>query len=220
MNPNNQNKLLFQSDFDGTITVEDVSFFILDQYAKGDWRSILEDYKNGRITVGEFNKKAFALVNEDRQTLEEYVVSNYELRPGFEELVSYCAANDIRFVIVSNGLDFYIRAILKHLDIKNLEVFSAQTVFGNHHLETEYFDPAGNAIYDGFKESYSRHFLSKGYDIIYAGNGASDAPAAMLARHAFATESLAIKMREAGKDFHAFSDLHEIIARLKSIIAG
>ncbi|MDD5487310.1 MAG: HAD-IB family phosphatase, partial [Dehalococcoidales bacterium] len=134
MNLNNQNKLLFQSDFDGTITVEDVSFFILDQYAKGDWRSILEDYKNGRITVGEFNKKAFALVNEDRQTLEEYVVSNYELRPGFEELVSYCAANDIRFVIVSNGLDFYIRAILKHLDIKNLEVFSAQTVFGNHHL--------------------------------------------------------------------------------------
>ncbi|MDD3265469.1 MAG: 2,3-diketo-5-methylthio-1-phosphopentane phosphatase, partial [Dehalococcoidales bacterium] len=64
MTLNNPRKLLFQSDFDGTITVGDISFLILDRFARGDWRSILEDYKNSRITVGEFNKRAFALVSE------------------------------------------------------------------------------------------------------------------------------------------------------------
>ena len=82
LNPNGKKKLLFQSDFDGTITVEDISFIILDKYARGDWRRILQDYKSGQITVGEFNRRAFALVSEDQETLEKYVLANYQLRPG------------------------------------------------------------------------------------------------------------------------------------------
>ena len=218
MKLNNPKPLLFQSDFDGTITVEDISFLILDEFAKGDWRSILEDYKSSRITVGEFNKRAFALVNEQQTILEDYVINNYQLRPGFKELVEFCADHSIRFVIISNGLDFYIRAILKHMQMENVEVYSAKTVFGNRHLETEYFSPDGNPIDDGFKESYSRFFIASGYDIIYAGNGASDAPAARLARHAFATDSLKVKMKELGKDFYPFQNLYEIATRLKGLI--
>ncbi|MFA6771715.1 MAG: HAD-IB family phosphatase [Dehalococcoidales bacterium] len=218
MIPDNPQKLLFQSDFDGTITVGDISFLILDRFARGDWRSILEDYKNSRITVGEFNKRAFALVSEERSVLEDYVIANYELRPGFKELVSFCDEAGIRFVIISNGLDFYIRTILKHISMDNIKVFSARTTFGSSHLETEYFGPDGNPLNDGFKEAFSRYFIASGYDIIYAGNGASDAPAAHLAHKTFATESLVAKLKETGKDFHAFEDMHEIIAQLKKLL--
>jgi 2-hydroxy-3-keto-5-methylthiopentenyl-1-phosphate phosphatase len=220
LNPNNKNKLLFQSDFDGTITVEDISFIILDKYARGDWRRILQDYKSGQIKVGEFNRRAFALVSEDQETLEKYVLANYQLRPGFKTLLSYCSKNGIRFVITSNGLDFYIRAILKHVNIDSLEVYSARTVFGNEHLETEYLSPDGNAIDDGFKEAYSRHFIENGYDIIYAGNGASDAPAASLAKHVFATESLVDVLEKAKKPFSPFKDLNEVANNIKKVIGN
>jgi 2-hydroxy-3-keto-5-methylthiopentenyl-1-phosphate phosphatase len=217
LTPGNSNRLIFQSDFDGTITVEDISFLLLDKYARGDWRSILDDYKSSRITVGDFNKRAFSLVSENQNVLENYVLANYQLRQGFKELTEYCSKNGIRFVITSNGLDFYIRAILKHLNLESLEVFSARTVFGNRHLETEYYGPDGNVINDGFKEAFSRHFIKSGYDIIYAGNGASDAPAAVLAKHAFATESLTGKLDEMGRDYYSFENLHEIIEKLKKL---
>ena len=38
-------KTLIQCDFDGTVTEEDVSFFLLDAFAQGDWRALLREYK-------------------------------------------------------------------------------------------------------------------------------------------------------------------------------
>jgi len=55
-------KTLIQCDFDGTITQEDVSFLILDAFASRDWRQLLTQYREGKISVGRFNMKAFAMV--------------------------------------------------------------------------------------------------------------------------------------------------------------
>jgi hypothetical protein len=52
---------LVQCDFDGTITHADVSYMVLDTFADGDWRKLLAEYRAGRITVGEFNTRAFVM---------------------------------------------------------------------------------------------------------------------------------------------------------------
>jgi len=209
-------RLLFQSDFDGTITVDDISFLILDKYARGDWRAVLEDYKSGRITVGQFNTRAFRLVNEEKAVLEDYVIKNYRIRTGFTRLVDYCRQKGICFVVVSNGLDFYIRAILADLNMGEIEVYSASSEFGNEHIETVYRSPNGTVLDDGFKETYSHFFMGQGYRILYAGNGASDAPAASLAEHAFATDSLVKRLDGLGVSYTAFTHLDEIVDSLKS----
>ena len=52
-------KTLVQCDFDGTVTEEDVSFFLLDTFAQGDWRRLLQEYKEGKIsrdTLEKYNK--------------------------------------------------------------------------------------------------------------------------------------------------------------------
>ncbi len=210
-------KTLFQCDFDGTITVNDISFLILDRYARGDWRGILELYKKGDITVGEFNSRAFSLVNEDRETLTGYVLDNYRIRPGFNELLNYCKDKNYRFIIVSNGLDFYIKAIINDLGLSNLETRSAKARFGQNCIDAVYEGPDGNVVADGFKEAFSRHFINQGYRIIYAGNGASDAPAARLAHHAFATESLVKRLDEVKAPFFQFDNLGEIVTRLREL---
>ena len=122
-------KTVIQCDFDGTITEKDVSFMLLDNFADGDWRRLFKDYMDGKMSVGVFNTQAFAMVRADEQTLLVFVLKSgdVEIRPGFQELLSYCSRNGVKFVIVSNGQDFYIEAILKDLGIEGIEVFAAKS---------------------------------------------------------------------------------------------
>jgi len=82
-------KTLVQCDFDGTITEEDMGFLLLDSFASEDWRRLLTEYREGRMSVGRFNTKAFAMVKADRQTLLKFVRSKVKIRAGFHELLAY-----------------------------------------------------------------------------------------------------------------------------------
>jgi len=208
-------KTLIQCDFDGTITEEDVSFLLLDAFANEDWRRLLTEYRESKMSVGDFNRKAFFMVKADRQTLIEFVRSEVKVQAGFHELLDYCRRESFRFVIVSNGLDFYIEAILRDIGVDNIEVLAAQTHFSPKGTEVKYIGPEGNQIQDGFKETYTRLFLSRGYRVVYVGNGASDAPPAKLAHHIFATGELLTQCKQTNLSCTPFVDLHDVIRGLE-----
>jgi len=208
-------KTLIQCDFDGTITEEDVSFLLLDIFANEDWRQLLTEYREGKISVGDFNRKAFSMVKADRQTLIEFVRSKVKVQAGFHELLAYCRRREFRFVIVSNGLDFYIEAILRDIGIDNMEVLAAQTHFGPKGVEVKYIGPEGNQIQDGFKEAYTKLFLSRDYRIAYVGNGASDVPPAKLAHHIFATGELLTSCKQTNLSCTPFVDLNDVVRGLE-----
>ena len=113
-------KALVQCDFDGTVTEEDISFLLLDAFAQGDWRQLLRQYREHKISVGEFNTRAFAMVKADKHRLLEALQGGVKVRAGFHELVTYSLEKGLRLVIVSNGLDFYIRAVLKGLGLADI----------------------------------------------------------------------------------------------------
>ncbi|RLI35091.1 2,3-diketo-5-methylthio-1-phosphopentane phosphatase, partial [Candidatus Bathyarchaeota archaeon] len=167
-------KTIVQCDFDGTITEVDQSFLLLDAFASGNWRQLLIEYREGKISVGHFNTRAFAMVKEDRQTLVNFVKQTAKIRPGFHELVAYCRREGVQFTIVSNGLDFYINTILTDIGVKNIEVFAAQAQFTPRGLEVKYIGPDGAHLDSDFKEAYTRLFLTNGYRTVYVGNGLSD----------------------------------------------
>lgn len=208
-------KTLVQCDFDGTITEQDMGFLLLDSFASGDWRQLLTEYRAGRMSVGYFNTKAFAMVRADRQTLLKFVRSKVKIRAGFHELVAYCRRKGFRFVIVSNGLVFYIEAILRDIGIDNIDILAAQTNFTPKGIEAKYIGPEGNQIQDGFKEAYIRLFLSRGYRIVYVGNGISDIPSAKLARHIFATGELLAYCKQTNLNCTPFVDLNDIVRDLE-----
>jgi len=189
-------KTLIQCDFDGTITEEDASFFLLDTFAQGDWRRLLREYKEHKISVGEFNTRAFAMVKADEPTLLEALKDKIKVRAGFHELVDYCLGKDFRLVIVSNGLDFYIKAVLKELALENVEMHAAQASFHPEGMKVQYVGPDDKRLEDGFKEAYVKTFLKLGYRIIYMGNGDSDIAPAQYAHHIFATGELLAYCRE------------------------
>jgi 2-hydroxy-3-keto-5-methylthiopentenyl-1-phosphate phosphatase len=204
-------KTLVQCDFDGTVTEEDTSFFLLDAFAQGDWRRLLREYKEHKISVGEFNTKAFAMVKADKPTLLEALKGKVKVRAGFHELVNYCRRRGFRLVIVSNGLDFYIGATLKDLGLENIEVHAAQASFHPEGMEVQYMGPDGEQLEDGVKEAYTKSFLKLGYRVIYVGNGDSDFAPAKYAHHVFATGELLAYCRENNLNYKPFDSFIDVV---------
>ncbi|MBI3931533.1 MAG: MtnX-like HAD-IB family phosphatase [Chloroflexi bacterium] len=211
-------KTLVQCDFDGTVTEEDVSFMLLDSYARGDWRERLKEYEAGRITVGRFNTEAFSMVKADRASLVKAALEGVRIREGFEEFVAYCRRKGFRLVIISNGLDFYIKEILSDIGLDGIEVFAALTSFRpDGGLDVRYISPDGRCLDDNFKSSYVSSFLEEGYRVIYVGNGASDFLAASRSHHVFATGTLLSHCRERNLDCIPFDDFGEVVRGMESL---
>jgi 2-hydroxy-3-keto-5-methylthiopentenyl-1-phosphate phosphatase len=212
-------KTAIQLDFDGTITEEDISFLLLDTYADSRWREYLQEYIEGRITVGAFNKKVFDMVKADQQTMTDLVLHSEKLkiRPGFSELMAYCASKGIKVVITSNGLAFYINAILESLGIHGAEVHAAENEFSPAGMKVRYLGPDGKEIDIGFKEAYTESLKKMGYDVIYVGDGASDIYPCRRARYIFATATLLERCRQEKLKCMPFSDFYDVLNGLESI---
>jgi len=208
-------KTLVQCDFDGTITEADASFFLLDAFAQGDWRQVLQEYKEHKISVGQFNSRAFAMVKADESALLAAIKGKVKIRVGLHDLVSYCKKRDFRFVVVSNGLEFYIRAILKEIGLENIEVHAAQTQFHPEGIGVQYMGPDGNQLDDGLKETYIKLFLKQGYRVIYVGNGDSDIAPAKYAHQILARGELLAYCRENNLKCRPFADFVDIIKALE-----
>jgi len=212
-------KTAVQFDFDGTITEEDVSFVLLDEFAEGDWRRLLKEYMEGRISVGAFNTMAFAMIKADERTLVDFVLNNdaIKVRAGFRELLDFCTRKGLKFVIVSNGVDFYIDAILKDMGLPNVEFYAARSRFLPEGMDVKYIGPDGQQIEVGFKEAYTRALMDDGYSIIYAGNGVSDIYPARLAGQVFATGDLLERCREENLECITFNDLQDVVRGLEGL---
>jgi len=217
MQTNKATKTMVQCDFDGTITEEDISFLILDTFANGDWRKLLKNYKEGKISVGSFNTRAFNMVKVDKETLEKFVSERARIRDGLPELLELCRSKGFRFVIVSNGLEFYIDTILKALDIKDIEVFAAKAAFKPGGIKAKYIGPDGSELQNDFKEVYIRCFLDDSYRIIYIGNGASDVSSARLADYIFATDAMLALCREKNIVCTPFNSLNDVVNGIELI---
>lgn len=212
-------KIAVQIDFDGTITIEDVSFLLLDTFAGAAWRKHLEEYSSGDITVGAFNKKVFGMIKASRKTMLDFVLNSphVKIRPGFKELIEYCKKQGFKIIIVSNGLMFYIEALLKTLGIKGIEIHAAENNFFKGGMDVKYIEPDGKEVDAGFKEVYTKEFVKHGYHIIYIGNGTSDIYPARLARQVFACEDLLEACKKENLKHYPFHDFFDVIKILEAL---
>lgn len=213
-------KIAVQVDFDGTVTEEDVSFILLDTYVGSQWREYLKEYMAGKIPVGAFNKKVFGMMKADRQTMTDLVLNSdrVKIRPGFRELIDYCSQKGFKPIIVSNGLIFYIEAILNNLGVNGLEVHAAENHFSPGGVKVRYVGPDGTEMETGYKEACTGSLQKRGYSVIYVGNGTSDIYPARQASHVFATADLLTKCREEKLECTPFNDFFDVIRGLEALM--
>jgi 2-hydroxy-3-keto-5-methylthiopentenyl-1-phosphate phosphatase len=215
-------KTAVQIDFDGTVTVKDVSFLLLDKYVGPVWRKYLDEYSAANISVGAFNKKVFGMMKAGKKEMTEFVLSSpdVQIRPGLKELLDYCRDKGYKPVIVSNGLCFYIEALLEKQGIQGLEFHAAENVFYDGGMNVRYVGPDGKEVDAAFKEAWAAELRRQGYEIIYIGNGTSDIHPARLARQVFACEDLLMACKKENLAYYPFEDFRDVLNILKKLEAG
>ena len=212
-------KTAVQLDFDGTVTEEDVSFLLLDTFVGSGWRKYLDEYSAGDISVGTFNKKVFGMMIADRKTMTDFVLKSprVKVRPGLKEFTDYCKNKGIEVVIVSNGLTFYIKAILEKLGIDGLDIRAAENVFSPGGLMVRYLGPNGKELETGFKEAYTDMLCKMGYQVIYVGNGTSDIYPSRKAKYVCATADLLERCRAEKLKCYPFNDFYDVVKILETL---
>ena len=107
-------------DFDGTITKKDAVNTFFELYADQKWIEYENLWIDGKISSQENAVKQVALLqNVNEKQINDYVDS-IDITDGFVEFVNYTKENNIKFVILSDGFDLFIRKTLEKYNTLNL----------------------------------------------------------------------------------------------------
>src|SRR5690606_34224232 len=151
--------------------------------------------------------------------LREFSASAATIREGFHELLDWAHWNGWVPVVVSNGFDFYVDAVLDKAGIDRVARHTARTRFDYRWIAT-YLSPRGVEVLDGFKLSYASAFQGMGDFVAYAGDGASDVEAARLAQAVFARDTLLRELDGVHPRIYAFETFHDVVQVLEREAAG
>jgi len=206
--------LLILCDFDGTITLQDVTNLIWDHFIGPSWRDdLLSSYKRGHISHLKIMVDGYKLVRAPRQTLLDFVRPQVRFRAGFEALRARCDAMHWPLAVVSGGLDFYIEDFLP----KGIPFYSYKAVLNEHWEVSDPPDIKKDEAED-FKVHVMR-LLKKQHrkeKVVFIGDGRNDFPVAKLADRVFAVKgsTLARLCGERGVACEEFEDFETLAKSL------
>jgi 2-hydroxy-3-keto-5-methylthiopentenyl-1-phosphate phosphatase len=124
----------FFCDFDGTVTKEDVIDRILEEFADPAWRDIEQAWVKGIIGSRDCLAMQTGLIKAKKKDLLEFV-EGIGIDETFVDFTRYCKSRAIEIVILSDGIDLFIKSILNRYGLKDIKVFSNGLVQTNGHFE-------------------------------------------------------------------------------------
>ncbi|MDP3062595.1 MAG: MtnX-like HAD-IB family phosphatase, partial [Chloroflexota bacterium] len=206
------------SDFDGTITVGEVSHALMGRFAEGDWRHENDLLFQGKLTVVETLRRQFAMIRRPREELDRFVKETTVLREGFAEFARYCLDSGIPLSICSAGMDIYIQAALGHFPWFNrIPVVVGKANFTPDGIRVDF--PQGRDGLD-FKATLVEEMKAQGYAVVYLGDGVSDEGAALHADFVFARDRLLALCQSKDIRHSAYEDFHQIRRGLEFLLKG
>ena len=214
-----QKKALVISDFDGTICTVDVGNKVLSHFTNKSWNDIDREYVQGSIGSREAYSRIAPLMAANAMRLNAYVLKLAKIDPFFARFYRLAKKKGVDVKIVSDGLDFYIRAIMEKHRLGEIEYFSNTVVFGQNDSLAFNFPQANelcgrcgtckNKILNDYRLMYEK--------IIYIGDGHSDICPSRCADLVFAKEVLLKKCEEEGTTpYQSFHDFRAISEYLKN----
>ena len=217
MNAGKKNqRILVLCDFDGTICTVDMGNEILNRFTGKGWDEIDRAYCADEIGSRDAYTQVASLFRGTRPQMLEFV-SNYEkIDPHFTDFYQFCSEEGIDLKIVSDGLDFYIDAILRKHNLQDIEFFCNVVVFrdgSTHSIEFPQMNTTCKKCGTCKNSVLKKHRLD--YDrVIYVGNGYSDVCPAKDADLVFAKEVLYEKCMQNGTrcvHYENFGDIRKYL---------
>ena len=120
---------MVQSDFDGTISLLDVTDTLLNRFGKPGWQDLEDAWERGEIGSRECMKGQVALLDMSEAELQQHLDS-IEIDAHFAGFVAEAKAHGVKVQVVSDGIDYAIRHVLARHGMADLEVIA------NHLVQT------------------------------------------------------------------------------------
>ena len=172
-------------DFDGTIANVDTTECALRKFAEGDWETYDRQLDEGGITLEQCLEREFALVRASKSEISSEVLKVATLRPNFDKLVHYCDDRHIPLVIVSGGLDFIVREIVRSNGWEGkVQVLMPRTLFTSNGIRFR-FPRTRFSSSQSFKDDTVTLHHKLGRLVAYVGDGSPDFAATEAADLAF-----------------------------------
>ena len=110
--------MIVVSDFDGTLTLDDVTTYIWDKHLPYDWRreAAAADLRRAGDAARDDRAAATATSACRPRRCSPRCARTVRMRPGRRGAGAFCRGRGWPFVVVSHGLSFYIEALLPSVD--------------------------------------------------------------------------------------------------------
>jgi 2-hydroxy-3-keto-5-methylthiopentenyl-1-phosphate phosphatase len=214
-------------DFDGTATVEDLADLLSIRYIGLEtWTQVNAAYQRGAITFEALIQAMFVPIAASPDELRTFVAEHATFRPGFERLVRWCRSHAVPFLLVSGGLENYIRPALALLPDgigQGIPVLANRLddAPDGRVLSMPLRDaPGACGTCGSCKGTVVRDLQAQGYRVLALGDGNADRCMAGGADLLYARGRLLEWCRREHVPCEAFDGLDPVVDRLDTLVNG
>ena len=207
-------------DYDGTISLTDVTDMIMVEHVPGVWEEASAVYDAGGMGSRRLMTLELALVEADPAALLE-TAARQPHDPSFVPFVRRAQAAGIAIEVVSDGFGFFIEPALAALGVPELPVVTARTTFVGRRPSIAF--PNGHPacfVCGTCKRNRVLAYRAAGRRVLFIGDGESDRYAGGYSDIVFAKRSLERICLEAGWPFHRWTAFSEIESWLGGLLAA
>jgi 2-hydroxy-3-keto-5-methylthiopentenyl-1-phosphate phosphatase len=212
-------------DFDGTITRGDVGNIFFRTFGGTACDDLVRRFRAGEIGARAcFRGEAEMMGRVDPRDLEQ-LVDAQEVDPSFGGLLSFCRARGVELLIVSDGLDIYIRRILGNNGWTGVP-FVANTAAlvrpgGDGRRELSVASPHADAGCDRCaccKRDVMLTLSAEEDVIAYVGEGFSDRCPVRYADIVFAKDALQTYCQHENISYYPYASFDDVVSRLAQLL--
>ena len=210
----------FLCDFDGTVAPSDIGAAFVTTFASPDrsgHETLLERWRSGSLGHRELTEAECSWVRATPAEARRFA-AGYELDPHFAPFVRAARAAGDTVMVVSEGFDFYIDALLDRAGLGDLPRASNRLRFEDGRVFPEFPDLPGACPGCGTcKAHHVARWRERGFETVMVGDGISDRCGARAADRVMARgDLLAWCRRESvpAATFESFADVAAAAGRL------
>ncbi len=209
-------KISVYCDFDGTITNQDTTDAVLENFALPEYREWEEQWQAGVISARECMERQARLLRCGPEGLRSFL-GRISIDPGIYALEKECIRNGTALIIVSDGIDFLMDEVLRARGLSHLPHYSNRLNWdenGRPFLTFPYGDPDCRG---GCGVCKCRLLEQDGHpdvQTVYIGDGLSDRCVVHQADRVFAKNRLQAYCIAKGIVHDSFETLTEVACSL------
>jgi 2-hydroxy-3-keto-5-methylthiopentenyl-1-phosphate phosphatase len=183
------------SDFDGTLTGNDLGTLVLQRFGLPGWERHDELFDQGLIGIDELIQKQSAMIRaRSQEEILRYVAPLSRFRLGMGRLLEECAHRGVDLVVASAGIDFCIRQAFRSNGLEMPKLYCPTTTFTRSGLQVVMPFSSRNLARTGhrppkdpnFKRAVVDLYQTRGRKVIYIGDGTTDIAPSSIADKVFA----------------------------------